>query len=37
MEFGSKDEKLLLINELLTPDSSRFGPYINGNRRQALC
>ena len=26
MEFGSKDGKLLLIDELLTPDSSRFWP-----------
>jgi len=26
MEFGIKDEKLLLIDELLTPDSSRFWP-----------
>lgn len=26
MEFGLKDEKLILIDELLTPDSSRFWP-----------
>jgi len=26
MEFGTKKEKLLLIDELLTPDSSRFWP-----------
>ena len=26
MEFGVKDEKLILIDELLTPDSSRFWP-----------
>ncbi|MGB7573180.1 MAG: phosphoribosylaminoimidazolesuccinocarboxamide synthase [Thermodesulfobacteriota bacterium] len=26
MEFGIKDKKLLLIDELLTPDSSRFWP-----------
>ena len=26
MEFGTKDGKLLLIDELLTPDSSRFWP-----------
>ena len=26
MEFGVKDKKLLLIDELLTPDSSRFWP-----------
>jgi phosphoribosylaminoimidazole-succinocarboxamide synthase len=26
MEFGNKDGKLLLIDELLTPDSSRFWP-----------
>jgi len=26
MEFGMKDDKLLLIDELLTPDSSRFWP-----------
>ena len=26
MEFGIKDDKLLLIDELLTPDSSRFWP-----------
>jgi phosphoribosylaminoimidazole-succinocarboxamide synthase len=26
MEFGIKDGKLLLIDELLTPDSSRFWP-----------
>jgi phosphoribosylaminoimidazole-succinocarboxamide synthase len=26
MEFGSRDGKLLLIDELLTPDSSRFWP-----------
>jgi len=26
MEFGLKDKKLLLIDELLTPDSSRFWP-----------
>ena len=26
MEFGIKEEKLLLIDELLTPDSSRFWP-----------
>jgi phosphoribosylaminoimidazole-succinocarboxamide synthase len=37
MEFGSKDGELLLIDELLTPDSSRLGLYINDNRRQALC
>jgi phosphoribosylaminoimidazole-succinocarboxamide synthase len=29
MEFGIKDEKLLLIDELLTPDSSRFWPKDN--------
>ncbi|MDO9125161.1 MAG: phosphoribosylaminoimidazolesuccinocarboxamide synthase, partial [Deltaproteobacteria bacterium] len=26
MEFGIKDGKLILIDELLTPDSSRFWP-----------
>ena len=26
MEFGAKDKKLILIDELLTPDSSRFWP-----------
>jgi phosphoribosylaminoimidazole-succinocarboxamide synthase len=26
MEFGIKDRKLILIDELLTPDSSRFWP-----------
>ena len=26
MEFGMKDGKLILIDELLTPDSSRFWP-----------
>jgi phosphoribosylaminoimidazole-succinocarboxamide synthase len=26
MEFGVKDKKLILIDELLTPDSSRFWP-----------
>ena len=26
MEFGTKDDQLLLIDELLTPDSSRFWP-----------
>jgi phosphoribosylaminoimidazole-succinocarboxamide synthase len=31
MEFGTKDGKLLLIDELLTPDSSRFWPK-NGYR-----
>jgi phosphoribosylaminoimidazole-succinocarboxamide synthase len=29
MEFGMKDGKLLLIDELLTPDSSRFWPKDN--------
>jgi phosphoribosylaminoimidazole-succinocarboxamide synthase len=31
MEFGIKDRKLILIDELLTPDSSRFWP-MNGYR-----
>ena len=39
MEFGIKDGKLLLIDELLTPDSSRFWPqgeYRPGVPRRVL-
>jgi phosphoribosylaminoimidazole-succinocarboxamide synthase len=39
MEFGIKDEKLLLIDELLTPDSSRFWPkddYRSGGSQKSF-
>ena len=38
-EFGVVDEKLLLIDECLTPDSSRFWPkdqYVSGKVRPVL-
>jgi phosphoribosylaminoimidazole-succinocarboxamide synthase len=39
MEFGIKDGKLLLIDELLTPDSSRFWPkddYLPGGSQKSF-
>jgi phosphoribosylaminoimidazole-succinocarboxamide synthase len=39
MEFGIKDGKLLLIDELLTPDSSRFWPkddYRDGSSQKSF-
>ena len=39
MEFGLKDEKLILIDELLTPDSSRFWPmedYVPGRAQKSF-
>jgi phosphoribosylaminoimidazole-succinocarboxamide synthase len=39
MEFGMKDGKLLLIDELLTPDSSRFWPkneYLPGGPQKSF-
>jgi len=39
MEFGIKDGKLFLIDELLTPDSSRFWPkkeYLPGNPQKSF-
>lgn len=39
MEFGIKDGKLLLIDELLTPDSSRFWPkkeYLPGSPQKSF-
>ncbi|MEI7906715.1 MAG: phosphoribosylaminoimidazolesuccinocarboxamide synthase [Bacteroidota bacterium] len=38
MEYGMKDGKLMLIDELLTPDSSRFWPkasYVSGKAQQS--
>jgi len=39
MEFGTKDDQLLLIDELLTPDSSRFWPkddYLPGGPQKSF-
>jgi phosphoribosylaminoimidazole-succinocarboxamide synthase len=39
MEFGIKDGKLLLVDELLTPDSSRFWPkdeYLPGGAQKSF-